>query len=72
MGVVRRIMNELTILDFALGIALLYHWGADGKEIRNFAKRVRNRVEPEYRPLVDLCIASKDRRKFVKQFLINY
>ena len=30
-------MNELTILDFALGIALLYHWGADGKEIRNFA-----------------------------------
>ena len=27
-------MNELTILDFALGIALLYHWGADGKEIR--------------------------------------
>ena len=27
MGVVRRIMNELTILDFALGIALLYHWG---------------------------------------------
>lgn len=65
-------MNELTILDFALGIALLYHWGADGKEIRNFAKRVRNRVEPEYRPLVDLCITSKDRRKFVKQFLINY
>ena len=47
-------MKELTILDFALGIALLYHWGADGKEIRNFAKRVRNRVEPEYRPLVDL------------------
>ena len=72
MGVVRRIMKELTILDFALGIALLYHWGADGKEIRNFAKRVRNRVEPEYSPLVDLCIASKDRRKFVKQFLINY
>lgn len=30
-------MKELTILDFALGIALLYHWGADGKEIRNFA-----------------------------------
>lgn len=28
-------MNELTILDFALGIALLYHWGADGKEIRS-------------------------------------
>ena len=65
-------MNELAILDFALGIALLYHRGADGKEIRNFAKRVRNRVEPECRPLVDLCIASKDRRKFVKQFLINY
>jgi hypothetical protein len=55
-----------------LGIALLYHWGADGKEIRNFAKRVRNRVELEYRPLVDLCISSKARRKFVKQFLINY
>lgn len=28
-------MKKLTILDFALGIALLYHWGADGKEIRN-------------------------------------
>lgn len=46
-------MNELTILDFALGIALLYHWGEDGKAIRNFAKRVRNRVEPEYRHLID-------------------
>lgn len=65
-------MNELTILDFALGIALLYHLGADGKEIRNFAKRVRSRVEPEYRHLVDLCIASKDRREFVRQFLRNY
>ena len=65
-------MKELTILDFALGIALLYHWGADGKEIRNFAKNIRNRIEPEYRPLVDLCIKSKNRREFVRQFLINY
>jgi len=65
-------MKELTILDFALGIALLYHWGAGGKEIRNFAKRVRSRVELEYRPLVDLCIEAKDRRAFVRQFLRNY
>lgn len=65
-------MKELTILDFALGIALLYHWGEDGKAIRNFAKRVRSRVELEYRPLVDLCIEAKDRREFVRQFLRNY
>lgn len=65
-------MNELSILDFALGIALLYHWGADGKEIRNFAKRVRSRVELPYRPLVDMCIQAKDRREFVRQFLKNY
>lgn len=65
-------MKELTIVDFALGIALLYHWGADGKEIRNFAKRVRSRVDADYRPLVDMCINCKDRREFVRQFLRNY
>lgn len=56
-------MKELTILDFALGLALLYHFGADGKELRNFAKRVRSRV--------DCVIASKDRREYVRQFLRN-
>lgn len=64
-------MKELSILDFALCLALLYHWGEDGKAIRNFAKRVRSRVEPEYRALVDCVIQSKDRRAYVRQFLRN-
>ena len=64
-------MKELSILDFALGLALLYHLGADGKELRNFAKRVRSRVELQYRPLCDCVINSKDRREYVRQFLRN-
>jgi len=65
-------MKPLSILDFAVGISLLYALGDSSKEIGNFAKRVRSRVSIEYRPLVDRCIKSKDRREFVRQFLANY
>lgn len=64
--------EDRTLLDFACGIAVLYHTGADGNAIRNFAKRVRDRIEPQWRPFVDLCIESRDKRAFVKQFLIHY
>jgi hypothetical protein len=39
-------MKELTILDFALGIALLYHWGADGKDVRIVATKQRQSFKP--------------------------
>jgi len=65
-------MKELSILDFAVCISLLFHLGDSSNEIGNFAKRVRSRVQIEYRPLVDLCIKSKDKREFVRNFLTNY
>jgi len=64
-------VKELTILDFALGLALLYHLGADGKELRNFASNALGKVELQYRPLCDCVINSKNRREYVRQFLRN-
>lgn len=60
-----------TPLDFALGLALLYHAGADSKAIRNYAKRFKKDAEEQCLPLVQLCLDATDRVAFVRGFLEN-
>jgi hypothetical protein len=61
----------MTLLDFALGLAVLYDLGVGDEGIKDYAKRAKRQIDPEYQPLVCLCIKVKKRRQFVKHFLVN-
>ena len=64
-------MPNTSLLDFAVGLAVLYDLGMSDECIKNYAKRVKRRIAPEYLPLVCMCIQTKKRRQFVKLFLVN-
>ena len=64
--------EPLSILDFAVGLALLYHLGISDQGLKDYAKRIKRKIAPEYLPLVLMCIETKQRRRFVKEFLRNY
>ncbi len=64
-------LEHMEILDLALCLALLWEKGADGKEIRNFARRARDKICDEGKPLVQMIIDVPNRKQFVREFLNN-